>query len=247
MKKEYPGGCAVLWYDGEGCSGANMERTKNEDIDQSLIYNAYNVSTKASLDTEEGVQELQQVMLRTRELEEQRRKKERQEIQKQCKAKGLPIPRNFNDEFKMVLVLDGITNLTGAAEENNAKEGARHIVLITKMLQSFDWDIKPAAIVITHSTKDCYKMNTGNTLTEPTPADARGSGNIMGNVRCCIALTHGGAKHADTRIAWNICNSFNPQGLLDPFAFEKDEETGKVKQVDMPPKNQPKARVPTPV
>ena len=83
MDKEYPGGCAVLWYDGEGCSGANMERAKNEDIDQSLIYN---VSTKASLDTEEGVEELQQVMLQTRELEEKRRKKAREDLQKQCKC-----------------------------------------------------------------------------------------------------------------------------------------------------------------
>ena len=169
MGTEYPGGEVVVWYDGEGCSGANMERAKTEGIDQSLIYN---VSTKASLDTEEGVDELQQAMIQTAELAKKARKKDREEIQKKCKAKGLPIPCNFDDELKMVLVLDGITNLTGTAEENNAKEGARHIVLITKMLQSFDWDINPAAIVITHSTKDCWKMNTGDTLTEPTPAEA---------------------------------------------------------------------------
>ena len=64
------------------------------------------------------MEELQQAMLRTAELVKKRRMKERQEIQKQCKAKGLPIPRNFNDELKMVVILDGITNLTG--KENKA-------------------------------------------------------------------------------------------------------------------------------
>ena len=208
--KSYPGGGLIAWYDGEGCGSGNTQRAIAEGFDMSAFFN---VTTSESLDTEDGVEELRQQLLQISKMRE-----------------GAPVS---------ILVLDGVTNLTGRSDENSAKEGARHMVLLTKMIQSLPWDLQPCAILLTHSKKTNWESNQGPAITAPNISELRGSGNMIGNCRCALAVTHAGCDpaYSDRRIVFNNRNSFNPEGLMDPIAFQRLPD-GRVVECQMPPLQQ---------
>ena len=79
----------------------------------------------------------------------------------------------------------------------------------------------------------------GDFITAPNISELRGSGNMIGNCRCALAVTHAGCDpaYSDRRIVFNNRNSFNPEGLMDPIAFQRLPD-GRVVECQMPPLQQ---------